>query len=97
MSANSLLSSAAEQIYGRVSGKQDANKWYKVLVPELREALERGTPISDPQVKRLIEAISDLPSAGAKQRNFTRRYMQDKESMLKLPRDPNSIMFGYWW
>jgi len=97
MSANSLFSSAAELIYGRVSGKQDANKWYKVLVPELREALERGTPISDPQVKRLIDAISDLPSAGARQRNFVRRYMQDRDSMLKLPRDPNSIMYGYWW
>ncbi|WP_284192256.1 hypothetical protein [Vibrio zhanjiangensis] len=36
-------------------------------------------------------------AAGAKQRNFARRYMQDKESTLKLPRDPNSIMFGYWW
>ncbi|MCG9597451.1 hypothetical protein L1D15_12065 [Vibrio sp. Isolate25] len=93
----SLLTSAAEHIYGRVSGKQDANKLYKVLVPELREALERGTPITDPQVKRLISAISELPSSGAKQRNFVRRYMQDRDSMLKLPRDPNTIMYGYWW
>ncbi|USD33962.1 MULTISPECIES: hypothetical protein [Vibrio] len=95
--ATSLLTSAAEHIYGRVSGKQDANKWYKVLVPELREALERGTPITDPQVKRLISPISELPSSGAKQRNFVRRYMQDRDSMLKLPRDPNTMMYGYWW
>ncbi|CAM3824654.1 hypothetical protein [Vibrio aquimaris] len=44
-----------------------------------------------------MSSNSLLSSAGAKQRNFVRRYMQDKESMLKLPRDPNSIMFGYWW
>ncbi|MBF4443205.1 hypothetical protein EA908_24935, partial [Vibrio anguillarum] len=67
---SSLIRSAIEQIYGRVSDKNAANKLYKVLVPELHEALENGKQISDPQVQRLIAAISDLPSAGAKQRNF---------------------------
>ncbi|EOX4454714.1 MULTISPECIES: hypothetical protein [Vibrio] len=47
----SFISSAVEQIYGQISGKQKANEWYKLLVPELHEALERGTPMSDPQLK----------------------------------------------
>lgn len=95
--SSSLITSAIEQIYGRVSERNAANKLYKVLVPELHEALESGKPISDPQVQRLIAAISDLPSAGAKQRNFVRRYMQDRDSMLRLPRNPDSLMYGFWW
>ncbi len=93
----SFISSAVEQIYGQISGKQKANEWYKLLVPELHEALERGTPMSDPQLKKLVEAIINLVPAGAKRNNFKRRYMEDRESMLSLPREPNSIMYGYWW
>ncbi|MGR3042679.1 hypothetical protein ABMY36_22245 [Vibrio vulnificus] len=93
----SFISNAVEQIYGQISGKQKANEWYKLLVPELHEALERGTPMSDPQLKKLVEAITNLAPVGAKRNNFKRRYMEDRESMLSLPRDPNSIMYGYWW
>lgn len=95
--SSSLISTAAEQIYGRVSDKRDANRLYKVLVPELHEALERGTALSEPQVIRLVAAISELPASGARQRNFINRYMKDRDSMLRLPRNPDSLMYGYWW
>ncbi|MGD1335021.1 hypothetical protein [Vibrio harveyi] len=93
----SFVSSAVEQIYGQVSGKQKANEYYRVLVPELHEAINKGVPLSDPQVQRLIKVITELAPVGARRRNFERRYMSDKESMLRLPSDPNSIMYGYWW
>ena len=93
----SFFSTALEQLYGQVSGKQKANEWYKLLIPELHEALERGTPMSDPQLSRLIEAITDLSPAGAKRSNFKRKYMSDKDSMMNLPRDPNMIPYGFWW
>ncbi|MUJ22577.1 hypothetical protein [Aliivibrio fischeri] len=96
-SLSSLVSQAGGFIFGQISGKSKANELYKVLVPELKEALERGTPITDEQVQRLIKAISELPSSGAKRRNFVRRYMEDRYTMLTLPNDPNSIMYGYWW
>ncbi|WP_257973666.1 hypothetical protein, partial [Vibrio parahaemolyticus] len=95
--STSFFTSAIEQIYGQVTGKQKANELYRVLVPELHEALERGVPLNDPQMQRLIKAITELAPIGAKRNNFERRYMADKESMLRLPNDPNSIMFGYWW
>ncbi|TKF13147.1 hypothetical protein FCV43_20125 [Vibrio genomosp. F6] len=94
---SSLVTSAIESIYGRVSGKNDANRLYEVLVPELKEALQRGESLSDPQVKRLVEAICDLPSWGAKQRNFVMYYMKDADSMNRLPRNPDDLMYGYWW
>lgn len=93
----SFFSTAVEQIYGQISGKQKANEWYKVLVPELHEALTRGVPLNDPQLQRLTEALTNLAPVGAKRNNFKRRYMSDRESMLSLPRDPNMIMYGFWW
>ena len=45
----------------------------------------------------LIEAIADLPPSGARARNFKNRYLKDQDSMMRLPKDPNSIMYGYWW
>lgn len=93
----SLVTKAGGHIFGQISGKSKANELYKILVPELKEDLENGIPISEPQVKRLIDAISELPSSGAKRRNFERRYMEDRYTMLTLPNDPNTIMYGYWW
>ena len=91
----SFFFTAVEQIYGQISGKQKANEWYKVLVPELHEALIRGVPLNYPKLQRLIEALTNLAPVGAKRNNFKKRYMSDRESMLSLPRDPNMIMYGF--
>ncbi|WBA13862.1 hypothetical protein [Salinivibrio proteolyticus] len=93
----SFIFTTAEMIYEQISGKKDANEWYKTLVPELHEALRNDIPMSDPQLKRLIEKIIGLAPIGAKRLNFRERYMKNRESMLRLPKDPNDIMFGYWW
>lgn len=97
MSAQSLLLEALGKVYGRVSSKLDANRLYKVLVPALHSALDANVALSDPQMKLLIEAISDLPPSGARARNFKNRYLKDRDSMMRLPKDPDSIMYGYWW
>ncbi|NOH26340.1 hypothetical protein [Vibrio europaeus] len=97
MSAQSLLMEALDKVYGRVSSKLDANRLYKVLVPALHSALESNVPLADPQMTLLIEAIADLPPSGARARNFKNRYLKDRDSMMRLPKDPNSIMYGYWW
>lgn len=97
MSAQSLILEALGKVYGRVSSKLDANRLYKVLVPALHSALDAKVPLSDPQMKLLIDAIADLPPSGARARNFKNRYLKDRDSMMRLPRDPDSIMYGYWW
>lgn len=97
MSAQSLLIDALDKVYGRVSSKLDANRLYKVLVPALHRALDANVPLSDPQIKLTIEAIADLPPSGARARNFKNRYLKDRDSMMRLPKDPDSIMYGYWW
>lgn len=97
MSVITLITKAGEQIYGQISGKSKANELYRVLVPELKEAIEAGKPLADPQVQRLINAIGQLPSSGVKRMNFQRRYLEDADAMLRLPHDPETIMYGYWW
>ncbi len=92
-----LVSFAVESIYGQISGKQKANEMYRVLVPELKEAMEQKKPLNDPQVMRLIKATLELAPSGAKRRNFARKYFEDADSISRLPTDPNSIMYGYWW
>lgn len=95
--AFTMVKTAFEQIYGQVSGKQKANEWYKLLVPEIHEALENGTPLTDPQLAKLIEALINLAPVGARRINFTRKYTEDRDSLLRLPLDPEKIMYGYWW
>ena len=97
MSAQSLILEALGTIYGRVSSKRNANRLYKVLVHALHSALDSEVPLSDPQMKLLIEAIADLPPSGARARNFKNRYLKDRDSMMRLPKNPDSIMYGYWW
>ncbi len=97
MSVLSLLKGAGQQIYGQVSGKQKANELYRVLVPELKEAVEMKKPFNDPQFQRLMHATIELAPSGAKRRNFERKYFEDADSIMRLPYDPNSIMYGYWW
>lgn len=93
----SIIAKAGSAVYGQFSGREKANKLYKVLVPTLHEKLNQGLTLSDPQVVLLIEAISNLPGSPARKYHFKRRYLEDRFSMLRLPNNPERINRALWW
>lgn len=60
---------------------------YEQLVPRLHQLLERGTPLSAPEVRQLAAEITKVAPIDGRAPQFERNYLQDRESMLSLPTD----------
>ncbi|WP_045406729.1 hypothetical protein [Vibrio jasicida] len=91
------IKSIIEQIHTQPLTKHKACYWYKLLVPELQQRLHQDTPLTDPQLIKLVNAITLLSPIGTKRNNFKKRYMDSRETILTLPQQPNHSMYDCWW
>ncbi len=85
-------------MYETLENKEKAEQEYKILVADIKGRIKNNneTYNNSPDLRRAIEALSELPQLGAKRRNFRKRYMQDLDTntqkLLKdLPDDPSSF------
>ncbi|USD32042.1 MULTISPECIES: hypothetical protein [Vibrio] len=92
-----LLLDALGSMGNRIVDKYKANKQYKTLVPMIKKMLHQGTPYNDPIIQNAVKALADTAPMGLVGRNFERRYLRTRDDFLRLPDDPDRIMWGYWW
>jgi len=76
--------------------EDEANKKYRAIYPSLRLFyLKYGR--ESQEFKDLLDVFSSLAPCGIKRKNFITKYVSDEYGWRFLPKDPNDIMFGYWW
>lgn len=78
-------------------GKKDSDEIYIYVVRELRRDISSGFPFEHEDIQNAISILAKLPSLGARRGNFQRYYLQNIESLKKLPSDPDRLSWGFWW
>jgi hypothetical protein len=76
--------------------EKDANKLYVQFYPTLKATIQ-AYGRSSQEAEQLLTGLASLSPAGAKRRNFTRRYVNAPEGWKRLPKDPKDIPYGYWY
>ncbi|MCC5826953.1 hypothetical protein [Alkalimonas sp.] len=90
-----LVVEAGSQIIGVFSSKISADQIYKHIYPSLVFIINTKGRKSR-EAKGLLSVLESLVPAGAKRRNFSRRYIQNVDGWKELPTDPQRIPFGFW-
>ncbi len=82
-------------MYEILENKEKAEQDYIILVADIKGRIKNNheTYNNSPDLRRAIEALSELPQWGAKRTNFRKRYLQDLDTntqkLLELPDDPS--------
>lgn len=93
MSLNPLT--LVEKMFGLALSKRNADAFYVNLKPSLDYVI-KTKGVHSIEARGLLEAFSNLPAAGAKRRNFIKRYITPIDGWKELPQKPQQIPFGFW-
>ena len=83
-------------MYGQITSLNDANRTYSDIYPVLEELLAKGYRFESKEIQGVVNILRELPSSGARRRNFENMYLQDEYTLRSLPKDPRDIPYGYW-
>ncbi|MDO6580585.1 hypothetical protein Q4491_04435 [Photobacterium sp. 2_MG-2023] len=84
-------------MYNEFTTKASSEKTYRVIVPVVKERVYQGYTFKDKELQEMVELLRSLAPYGAKESNFSRRYLVDERTLLDLPDDPDRLSPGYWW
>ncbi|WP_299013283.1 hypothetical protein [uncultured Photobacterium sp.] len=93
----SPLTAFAKAMYGQFTSKAESEKIYRTIVPMIKDKIESGSSLKDPNMEQAVNLLAGLPPFGAKGSNFERRYLVDERTILDLPDDPDKLSIAYWW
>lgn len=88
-----LLELNYKQFY---KNEEEANGLYKVIYPHLLSSCRKQGRDSQECID-LLNTLAKAAPFGVKSKNFTKRYIKNKNGWKLLPENPKDIPFGYWW
>lgn len=81
---------------GVFDDKRAAEDTYVEVIVVLDDLLMKGYRFESNQIQSIVAILRELPSQGARQRNFEKLYLQNEYTLRKLPKDPANIPYGHW-